>query len=165
MKCFRKSFSIRETAAYVASSLLATALDYAIYLAVLYVLHHSQTDVDWSIPFFGLCTLKLNDLNIAYTAARLVSSVENFFFNNYVVFKQPSDGHVAVRLIKYMLVAVVVAAAGNVVLTLFHEGCHIPALVAKVMTDTSTFILSYFAQKLFVFRTRSATSENEDIHR
>ena len=64
-----------------------------------------------------------------------------------------------------MLVAVLVAAVGNVVLTLFHEVCHIPALIAKVMTDTSTFILSYFAQKLFVFRARKATSENEDIRR
>ncbi len=165
MKCCRKSFNIRETAAYVASSLLATVVDYAIYLAVLYVLHHSRIEADWSLSLLGLCTLKLNDLNIAYTAARLVSSVENFFFNNYVVFKQPSDGHVVARLAKYMLVAVLVAAVGNVVLTLFHEVCHIPALIAKVMTDTSTFILSYFAQKLFVFQARKATSENEDIRR
>lgn len=165
MKRFCKSFNLRETAVYTASSLLATVVDYAVYLAVLYVLHHSRVEADWNLPILGLCTLKLNDLNIAYTAARLVSAVENFFFNNYVVFKQPSDGRVAVRLAKYMLVAVLVAAVGNVVLTLFHEVCHIPALVAKVMTDTSTFVLSYFAQKLFVFRARRTTSENEDIHR
>ena len=46
MKCCRKSFNIRETAAYVASSLLATVVDYAIYLAVLYVLHHSRIEAD-----------------------------------------------------------------------------------------------------------------------
>lgn len=154
MKCLRHLAKFRETAAYTASSLLATLLDYLIYLLALTLLHRYGMEDGWmlSLPWIG--ALKLTDVNIAYSLARMVSSVENFYFNNYLVFHQPSDGHLIRRMAKYMLVALLVAVVGNFVLHLFHERCNIPALIAKVMTDLATFLLSYFAQKYFVFKNR-----------
>lgn len=154
MKHLRQMAKFRETAVYMASSLLATLLDYLIYLLALTMLHQNGMGDGWvlSLPWLGALTL--TDVNIAYSLARMVSAVENFYFNNYLVFHQPSDGRLIRRMAKYMLVAVLVAVIGNFVLHLFHERCSIPALIAKVMTDLTTFLLSYFAQKYFVFKNK-----------
>lgn len=159
MKRFRHTLKFRETAAYTASSMLATVLDYLIYLLVLTLMHRHGVENGWILTIPWLGTLRFTELNLAYTIARLCSAVENFYFNNYLVFHQPSDGHLIFRLAKYMLVAVMVAVIGNLILNLFHEQCHIPALIAKVMTDLTTFLLSYLAQKYFVFRTKNRKDE------
>ena len=62
------------------------------------------------------------------------------------------------RMGKYMLVALVVAVLGNLCITLFHVVFHINALVAKVITDVSIFVVSYYGQKLFVFREKRISS-------
>lgn len=158
MKVFGKTIDLREVVIYTLSSLLATALDYAIYLLTLFFLHRYHIVTGWDVVIFGVCIFKLNDINIAYTAARVVSSVENFYFNNYLVFQKKGGGSVLSRMGKYMLVALVVAVLGNLCITLFHVVFHINALVAKVITDVSIFVVSYYGQKLFVFREKRISS-------
>lgn len=161
MRVFGKTIDLREAVTYTLSSLLATALDYAVYLLVLFFLHKYNIVTGWDIVVFGICIFKLNDINIAYTAARIVSSVENFYFNNYLVFKKRGEGRVMVRMGKYMLVALVVAVLGNLCITLFHVVCRINALIAKVITDVSIFIVSYYGQKLYVFKEKKRPAAAE----
>lgn len=155
MRVFGKKIDLREAAAYTLSSLLATALDYALYLLTLFWLHRHDVVAGWSIVVFGTCLFRLNDINIAYTVARVVSAVENFCFNNYLVFRQKGEGRLLARMGRYMLVALAVAVLGNLCITLFHVVCRINALVAKVITDVSIFVVSYIGQKRYVFRKKT----------
>ena len=58
----------------------------------------------------------------------------------------------AASAVRYGLLAIVVLAAGTILLTLLTEQAGIPKLAAKLIVEPVMFLFSYFVQKLFVFR-------------
>ena len=150
MKSWRKNVNIKEAVLYTVSSLLATVLDYIVYLSVLYLLHGEENV--YSISPFGKHLLDLTAVNIAYSAARIISAVENFFANNYLVFGQRGQPGLWGRFVKFMLVAIVAAIIGNFCIAPLHNVFGIQPIMAKVITDVAVFVVTYFGQKIFVFR-------------
>ena len=149
MKFCGKTVNVKETVLYTISSLLSTALDYVVYLSVLYLLH----DEDYSVAVapFGRHFFDLTAVNLAYSAARIISALENFFVNNYWVFRQHGKPGLFGRFVKYMILAIVVAILGNFCIAPLHNVLGIHPIVAKVITDVTVFVVSFFGQKLFVF--------------
>ena len=155
MKIGGKTVNIKEAIFYTISSLLATVLDYIVYLSVLYFLRDEE--VLHSFAPFGRHLFDLTAVNLAYSAARMISAVENFFANNYLVFGQRGKPGLWGRFIKYMIVAIVVAVLGNFCIAPLHNIFGIHPILAKVITDVAVFVVSYFGQKIFVFRSKKTT--------
>lgn len=149
MKFCGKTVNVKETVLYTISSLLSTALDYAVYLTVLYLLHGEDRSV--AVAPFGRHLFDLTAVNVAYSAARMISAVENFYANNYLVFDQRGKPGLFGRFVKYMILAVIVAILGNFCIAPLHNVFGIHPIVAKVITDVTVFVISFFGQKLFVF--------------
>lgn len=149
MKFCGKTVNVKETVLYTISSLLSTALDYAVYLTVLYLLHGEDRSV--AVAPFGRHLFDLTAVNVAYSAARMISAVENFYANNYLVFGQRGKPGIFGRFVKYMILAVIVAILGNFCIAPLHNVFGIHPIVAKVITDVTVFVISFFGQKLFVF--------------
>ncbi|MBQ4047478.1 MAG: GtrA family protein [Clostridia bacterium] len=149
MKFCGKTVNVKETVLYTISSLLSTVLDYAVYLTVLYLLHGE--DYTYAVAPFGRHLFDLTSVNIAYSAARIISAIENFYANNYLVFGQRGKPGLFGRFVKYMILAIVVAILGNFCIAPLHNVLGIHPIVAKVITDVTVFVISFFGQKLFVF--------------
>ncbi len=149
MKFCGKTVNVKETVLYTISSLLSTALDYAVYLTVLYLLHGEDRSV--AVAPFGRHLFDLTAVNVAYSAARMISAVENFYANNYLVFGQRGKPGLFGRFVKYMILAVIVAILGNFCIAPLHNVFGMHPIVAKVITDVTVFVISFFGQKLFVF--------------
>lgn len=149
MKFCGKTVNVKETVLYTISSLLSTVLDYAVYLSVLYLLNGEDYSV--AVAPFGRHLFDLTAVNIAYSAARIISAIENFYANNYLVFGQRGKPGLFGRFVKYMILAIVVAILGNFCIAPLHNVFGIHPIVAKVITDVTVFVVSFFGQKLFVF--------------
>ena len=149
MKLCGKQLNIREAIMYTVSSLLSTVLDYAVYLLVLYLLRGHEPA--FAVAPFGKHLFDLTAINIAYSAARVISAIENFFANNYLVFGQRGNPGIVGRFVKYMIVALVVAVLGNFCIAPLHDIFGIDPIIAKLITDVTVFFVSYFGQKMFVF--------------
>ena len=84
--------------------------------------------------------------------ARIVSASVNFIINKNVVFK--GNEKTVPALIKYILLAAVVLAVDYGVILLLHKVAGCPELPSKIMAQLAGYIISLFAQGLFVFRTQ-----------
>lgn len=161
MRRITVSDNAREKITYTVSSLIATGVDYAGYLLTLSLLRHSLHLTEWPIEIFGW-SFSVLDLNIAYTIGRAISSVENFFFNDIIVFHRKGGGSVWSRMGKYMLLVLLVAIVGNFILGGVSSVIPDQELWSKVITDVTMFIVSYYGQKLFVFREKKKVREHND---
>lgn len=128
-------------ALFIISSLSSTLLDYLVYI-------------------FLLDIVKLDSINVCYTIAKVIGAAANFAFNNYIVFQKKGSAGLFRRLIAYSGVVVIVAIIGNFLIALFHINWDMHALVAKLITDTSTFFVSYFTQLFFVFKDKPEDKNN-----
>ena len=86
----------------------------------------------------------------AYICARVISGGVNYFLNSRFVFKRAT----ATTLIKYSVVALCIAGLGAGGTWLFKELLRLPSILCKFLIDMPMFVLSYVAQREFVFRKR-----------
>jgi glycosyltransferase involved in cell wall biosynthesis len=86
-------------------------------------------------------------------SARIISSVFNYTFNKYLVFKAKNVPNMQ-SAPKYFALAAVIMALNYGLLALMTAGLIIPGVPAKLLTEAILFILSYTVQKLYVFRRR-----------
>ncbi|MBI3985476.1 MAG: GtrA family protein [Lentisphaerae bacterium] len=113
------------------SSLLATAVDYGIFAAALAISDH---------------------LLLGFVAGRTAALSVNFTVNRGAVFH--SRGHTALKLAKYLGIALMVFGLhyGSARTLLTHTS--LPPLAARMLGESVIFLFSYGAQKTFVFRRR-----------
>jgi putative flippase GtrA len=122
----------------------------------------------WSILKFGLSSAVCAGIDLAAFAAlaalvfdksargimmstlgaRLCSGVCNFVFNKVFVFR--SGGGAAGKGIKYLVLFVVIMFTSGALTGLLSQA-GLPPVAAKVITDCCLFVLSYFAQRRFIF--------------
>ena len=89
---------------------------------------------------------------MAYVCARLISGTANYILNSKLVFKK---GGVKSAL-KYILTAILVAAAGSMSTDFFKLWLGLPSVVCKVLIDLPLFVVNYYLQREFVFRKKSS---------
>ncbi len=93
----------------------------------------------------------------ATVGARLCSGMVNFLMNKHFCFR--SRGPAAKEGIKYFLLFVgqmMLSAGGVTLLSLF-----LPDLLAKVIVDSTLFVISYIIQKRWVFKAEEATADRQ----
>jgi len=83
-------------------------------------------------------------------AARVISSLFNYFLNKNLVFKTKDQMH-AKAFIKYYGVVIAILLCNYLLLDLFTNVMSLSLLAGKILTECILFLVSYYAQKRFVF--------------
>ena len=102
---------------------------------------------------------------VTATTARVVSSLVNYYVNRKMVFQ--SKAHTKRSLLRYGMLVVIILVGqiiiANGIFALFHIGENRSVLrgVINALAQVPLFILSYSAQKRWVFADHDSTSTNE----
>lgn len=128
---------------FASTSMTCFALDYILYTFVFLNIYPA----DWKYQ-----------VAIAYASARVISATVNYFLNARLIFKKSSP----LMFVKYALWAALVAVLGSLGSNLFHIQLGVPKWLCKLIVDAPLWLVSYFGQKLFVFRKFGANKEKND---
>lgn len=87
---------------------------------------------------------------IATYSARLFSSIFNFIINRKAVFQ--SDSKLLDSALKYFLLCIVQGTLSAVLVSGLYGCVGISELLCKIIVDTILFFISFYIQKMFVFK-------------
>ncbi len=124
------------------SSLAAAALDFVLVLALM---------------------ATTGNLAVAVVGARISSATLNFTLNRRLVFDPAGRTPLPAAIAGYGAVAIGILIANYTILYLLYERLGIMLGLAKLCTEVSLFLASYFLQKRFVFRTRRPHVEHRPV--
>jgi len=113
---------------YIASSLVCTGLDYALYALLLH--------------------LSGSLAALSYVGARTLSSLANFLINKNVVFGARGGKYAAVR---YYALVIAQMCLGALLVKVLYAHLTFNPFFAKIPVDMALFFLGYWVQKTFVF--------------
>lgn len=113
---------------FSASSITAGLLDFVLLLCFQSILHH---------------------LLYSVVLSRSISSIFNYSCNKYLVFSNKHQKHLQSASRYFLLVAAIMLLNYVLLNTITFLG--VPLVIAKLMTETILFILSYMVQKQLVF--------------
>jgi putative flippase GtrA len=114
---------------FISSSFLAAFLDFII--------------------FFIMIKLKYS-LLIAMIAARTVSSLSNFLINKNIVFNSGTDSFKSG--IKYYSLVILIGVLSYLLIGILTFIKGMDVLMAKILAESFLFFLSYYLQRIFVFK-------------
>ena len=87
-------------------------------------------------------------LLFAVIGARSISSIFNYLFNKYIIFKRANQN----SLYKYYFLVVCMLGLNYLSLYILTINLSIPLWIAKLTTEVSLFFLSYIVQRKWVFK-------------
>lgn len=133
----------RKMAKFLTSSVLATVVDY-----VLFILLYNVLLSGMGTDMLGVSDMLIEPrLLLSVVGARVVSALFNYTMNRKVVFQSTSKG----TLWKYAALALCIMA-GDYVLIRLLQGIGLPTLLSKVIADVTLFICSYRVQDRVIFK-------------
>lgn len=91
------------------------------------------------------------NLFMSVLIARICSSSFNYTLNRRFVFKQSASSTYHKSLPKYFTLAVIILLLNYGLLHIYHLEMHIPLILAKLLTEASLFLFSYWAQRKYVY--------------
>ena len=103
------------------------------------------------ISFFTLLYYLSGQIFVSTYAARLVSGSFNFYFNKHAVFHSPNQRYLLRESFRYIALAVFIATLSGTAVNWLTTVTGWPAPLVKILVDTQLFILSFFAQRYFIF--------------
>ncbi|WP_379160637.1 GtrA family protein [Paenibacillus sp. sgz5001063] len=92
-----------------------------------------------------------NNLFLSVAAARLCSSIFNYSMNRKYVFSSGRTSKLQKSLPKYFALVILVLLFNYGLLYIYNEKLIIPLVAAKVLTEVSIFLFSFWAQRRFVY--------------
>ncbi|MDQ0192068.1 bifunctional glycosyltransferase family 2/GtrA family protein [Paenibacillus wynnii] len=92
-----------------------------------------------------------SNLLLSVIGARAMSSAANFGLNRQFVFGRQGKGTVQKSMIRYYALAVLIVGLNYGCLSLLHTVLGIPLIPAKLVTECILFLLSFWAQRKFVY--------------
>lgn len=106
------------------------------------------------LDFVLLMLLQFVTSNLLFSVvgARICSSIFNYSMNKAFVFTKPGNSQVMESALKYFTLVVTVMAVNYSFLYFYHILIGISLFIAKILTETTVFLFSYWAQKKFVFK-------------
>ncbi len=125
----------KEIIKFSASSFVSFLTDYALYSLLIIITS--------GLP--GTASVALSNI-----CARIVSSSVNFTINRRLVFK--SQNSVAKSALQYFALAALILAGNTLTLSFLTAVVGINQYVAKLCTEIIFFVISWLAQKYFIFR-------------
>lgn len=127
---------------FIFSSLLCFAIDYGAFVLLALATGH-------------LFTQNISNL-ISTAAARIISSFCNYFINKKAVFK--SGGACGHSVLKYYSAVIVVFGIHYGLLTLMTDAFCWNKFLSQIVAMIITYPISYYLQRMFVFKTRTGRS-------
>lgn len=91
------------------------------------------------------------NLFLSVVFARVCSSIFNFTMNRRIVFAKNISSKLSTALTKYFALAILVLLLNYGVLYVYHEQIGIPLILAKLLTEGTIFLFSYWAQRRYVY--------------
>lgn len=92
-----------------------------------------------------------SSLLLSVIGARLCSSIFNYTMNRRMVFTHGKKAAITKSLLRYFSLVLAIVLLNFGLMLLFHSGIGIPLVAAKLMTEASLFLISYWAQRRFVY--------------
>lgn len=92
-----------------------------------------------------------SNLLLAVVGARICSAAFNYTANRHFVFSRSNGLPVKSSLPRYMLLAFVVMLANYGVIEFYYSTIGLSLILAKIFTETTIFLFSYWIQRKFVF--------------
>ena len=105
--------------------------------------------------FFTLFLSIVKNLNTSNIIARVISSIINYSINKEFVFKSKKSLYKSA--IQYFLLAVFILIINTIILNVLVIIININPLIAKLLTETILFIISWIIQKNIVFTRQKNT--------
>ena len=99
---------------------------------------------------FAILSLLTGSVVFSNITARLISSVLNFNLNRKFVFK--SEKSLAASALQYFTLAAFILAMNTALLTLLTAKLGVNVLLAKIMVECIMFTVSYWAQRMVIFK-------------
>jgi len=90
-------------------------------------------------------------LFIAVAGARLCSSIANYAMNRRFVFTRGKQAAVYQSMPKYFALVLLIMLLNYGLMYLFHQAFGTPLIVAKLLTECSLFLFSFWCQRRFVY--------------
>lgn len=126
----KDSFKIyKEIFKYTIASITSFIIDYLLYV------------------IFNLLT---NNIILSNIFARIISGTFNFTINKNLVFK--SDNNLVKSFIEYVLLAIMILTLNTILLSIFVTRLHMNRYIMKIIVELILFIISWFVQKVIIFK-------------
>lgn len=91
------------------------------------------------------------NLLLSVVAARVISSLCNYFLNRHLVFDANNKRKLA-TLIEYYLLAVVILGCNYLIISFLNETLGISLIISKLLTEAILFTASYMVQHKIIFK-------------
>ncbi|MHC1681518.1 MAG: glycosyltransferase [Clostridiaceae bacterium] len=99
----------------------------------------------------GIIQLLTSNLFLAVIGARVFSAVFNYTVNRLFVFSKFKNASIKSSLPRYIILAVIVMFANYGVIGLYYSIIGLSLFLAKVLTEITIFLFSYWSQRKFIF--------------
>ncbi len=129
---------LRQFFGFISTSLLGALVDLAVYSFLIIVVFAPQS---------------MGDVALSVVIARVVSSLVNFALNRRLVFSHQGSAERAMLRYYVLVVLLLVASASGTSLVGWLTGGHV--IWAKILVDAALFLVSYLAQRRWVFNGQS----------
>lgn len=96
----------------------------------------------------------MKNILVVNILSRLISSFWNYTLNKKIVFKEKNKS----SLLRYYLLVIVILLLNTAMLGILVNYLAMNKYLAKILVEFILFILSFFIQKIFVFKAK--TSDN-----
>lgn len=106
--------------------------------------------IDFSL--LGIIQAFTSNLFISVIGARLCSAVFNYTMNRAYVFSKSKNSAVRKSLPRYFLLAVVIILVNYSVIDIFYQVIGLSLFLAKIFTEVTIYLLSFWSQRKFVFK-------------
>ncbi|MNP36214.1 GtrA-like protein [compost metagenome] len=91
------------------------------------------------------------NLLLSVLVARICSSIFNYTMNRKFVFRQGKRSAIQNSLPKYFTLVLIVLLLNYGFLYMYHEQIGIPLILAKLLTEATIFLFSFWAQRKYVY--------------
>ena len=127
-KTFKDSFLIyKEILKFSLSSIISFIIDYSLFIILLFI---------------------LNSIIISNIIARIISASTNYYLNKTIVFNNKNNK----SIVSYIILAIIILILNTLILNLLITKLLINKFIAKIITETILFILSFTIQKKIIFK-------------
>lgn len=122
-----------------------------IYLPIIKFSMSSLMSAVLDFLLLGIIQLFTSNLFLAVVGARVCSAVFNYTVNRHYVFSKLKDASIKSSLPRYFILAIIVMLANYAVIDFYYSIIGISLFLAKIFTEITIFLFSYWSQRKFVF--------------
>lgn len=122
-----------------------------VYLPIIKFSMSSLTSAVLDLLLLIIIQLFTSNLFLAVIGARVCSAVFNYTANRYYVFSKFKDVSIKRSLPRYIILASIVMFANYGVIDFYYSIIGLSLILAKIFTETTIFLFSYWIQRKFIF--------------